>query len=297
MRIEKVATLTSSATALVLVLLKATVALLSGSVALLASAIDSLLDFSVSIFNFYALTQSEKGSDSTYNFGRGKFEPLAALLEGTIISISALFIAYEAILKLVHHREVEYLDTSIVIMLISLVITIILVVFLNYVAKKNNNLVIKADALHYKTDIYSNIAVLASLVIIYFTDFEIIDSILGFAIAIYMIYSAIPIVKDALQMLLDVSVDIEDLEAIKNILAKNRDITDYHFLKTRQSGDDIFISAHLVFTISTSLYDAHKVSDDIELELKNYFKNKNTQLTFHLDPYDDKDINLEEEMI
>ena len=51
-------------------------------------------------------------------------------------------------------------------------------------------MVIKADALHYKTDVFSNLAVLTSLLLVTFKGYEIIDVFVGGGIAIYIIYSA-----------------------------------------------------------------------------------------------------------
>jgi ferrous-iron efflux pump FieF len=81
MSLEKIATITSSVTALVLVFIKMTFGLLSGSIAVLSSAIDSLLDMFVSVFNYFAVKNAELPADEHFNYGRGKIEALAALLE------------------------------------------------------------------------------------------------------------------------------------------------------------------------------------------------------------------------
>ncbi len=294
MRLEKKATVVSTATATVLVVMKMIVGIMSGSVAVLASAIDSLLDLSVSMFNFFALHNSEKEADDKFNFGRSKIEPLASVIEGTIISLSGLFILYEALIKIIHARETEYLNTSIAVMVVSIIITAALVMYLNHVAKKTDNMVIRADALHYKTDLFTNAAILLALVLISFTSFGIIDPLLGIAIAFYMIYSAYPIIKEGVLMLLDVALEKEDVDKIKALLESEQRITDYHFLKTRVSGPDIFISVHIVFNVSISLYDAHLVSDDIERQFKELFPTKEVHSIIHLDPYDDSEMNEDE---
>ncbi|HLD23954.1 MAG TPA: cation diffusion facilitator family transporter, partial [Sulfuricurvum sp.] len=129
MRIEKKATLISTIVAFTLVTFKLTVGIISGSVAVLASAIDSLLDMIVSLFNYFALHNSDKEPDEHFNFGRRKLEPLAAVIEGTIISLSALFILYTAISKMVQGSVIEHLDLSVGVMVASLVITAGLVFF------------------------------------------------------------------------------------------------------------------------------------------------------------------------
>ena len=292
MRLEKKATLVSTSVAGVLVLMKMTVGVLSGSIAVLASAIDSFLDLTVSLFNYFALNTAEKNPDEQFNYGRSKIEPLAAVVEGTVISLSAVFILYEALIKIAHPRDMEFMASSIWVMSASLIITLLLVIFLNYVVKKTKNMVIKADALHYKTDLFSNGAVLMALALISMTGEQLIDPILGVGIAIFMIYSAIPIIKEGVLMLLDAALPEEDLQDIKNILQSDIGISDYHYLQTRESGSQVFISVHAVFNVSISLYDAHLVADKIEAKIKAIFDDsKNVHILVHMDPYDDSEMN------
>lgn len=295
MRLEKKATVISTTVAGILVVMKMTVGILSGSVAVLASAIDSFLDLIVSLFNFFALNTAEDAPDEDFNFGKGKMEPLAAVIEGTVISLSALFILYEALKKIINPQEMQYMGESIAVMVASIVITTFLVMFLNYVAKKTNNLVIKADALHYKTDIFSNAAVLVALGLVTLTNEQIIDAIIGLGIAVYMIYSAIPIIKEGLLMLLDASLPDEDVKKIQKAITRHDDVNDYHFLQTRESGSHVFISVHAVFDVNISLYDAHTVADQIEDEWRAIFPDKKVHALVHMDPYDDSDINDEED--
>ncbi len=289
MRIEKKATLISTVVAFLLVTFKLAAGIISGSVAVLASAIDSLLDMVVSLFNYFALHNSDKEPDENFNFGRRKLEPLAAVIEGTIISLSALFILYTAVSKFVQGSVIEHLDLSIGVMVASLIVTAGLVVFLNHTANKTGNMVIKADALHYKTDLLSNGAVLFSLLFISFTEYTLIDPILGVMIGFYMLYSAYPLIKEGILMLLDAALDPQSVEKIHHLLNAQSDISGYHDLRTRSSGSDIYLSVHVVFSISTSLYDAHMVGDRIELALKKLFPENTVHPLIHLDPYDDSE--------
>ena len=290
---EKKATIVSSSVAAVLTLLKLTVGIMSGSVAVLASAVDSVLDLFVSIFNYFAISNSEKPADSQFNYGRGKIEALASVIEGTIITISGLFLLYTAIDKYANDKVSSMGETSIIVMLISLFITIGLVAYLNAVAKKTNNMVIKADALHYKTDVWTNIAVIVSLVGVYFTSYEIIDVIIGGGISIYIIYSAYELIEEGILVLLDSSLDEEMTNKIKKVLISEVQVNDYHFLKTRTAGHNNFVDVHLVFDCVITLMEAHRVSDRIEEKIEQLDKNKFWVINIHLDPYDDSEINTE----
>ncbi|MFC2074105.1 cation diffusion facilitator family transporter [Campylobacterota bacterium] len=295
MRLEKKATIVSSTTASILVIIKLFVGIMSGSVAVLASAIDSFLDLAVSMFNYFALHNSEKAPDEMFNYGRGKIEALAAVIEGLVVTLSGLYILYSAIEKLLHEQETIYLQESIVVMMISLLLTGGLVLFLNHVADKTNSLVIRSDALHYKTDLYSNTAILVSLVIIHFTQLHLIDSILGILIAVYIIYSAYDLVKEGILILMDISLPEETVEKIKSTITSNQYVQGYHFLQTRGSGKDAFVSVHIVFNVSISLFDAHRICDTIEKEIKKIDSDLNWHLVIHPDPYDDSQINEMEE--
>lgn len=291
MTLQKKATVVSSSVAAVLTLIKLVIGIASGSVAVLASAVDSILDMFVSIFNYFAISNSEKPADKTFNYGRGKIEALASVIEGTIITISGLYLLYEAINKAINGEVSKYLDISIYVMIISLVITISLVTYLNYIAKKTNSMVIRADALHYKTDVFSNLAVLTSLLLVSFTGYEIIDVFVGGGIALYIIYSAYGLIRDGVLVLLDRAVDEEIVSKIKEIIKDNKRVNAYHLLKTREAGHQTFVEVHLVFDCIITLMEAHKASDSIENKIKKLDNKRDWIINIHMDPYDDFKIN------
>ena len=288
---QKKATLISSCVAAILTLMKLVIGIASGSLAVLASAVDSVLDMFVSIFNYFAISNSEKPADKTFNYGRGKIEALASVIEGTIITISGLYLLYQAIEKAINGKTSQYLETSIYVMIASLIITISLVTYLNMVAKKTNSMVIKADALHYKTDVFSNVAVLSSLLLVTFTGYEIIDVFVGGGIALYIIYSAYELIHDGVLVLLDRAVDSELVSKIEEIIKENNKVNAYHLLKTREAANQTFVEVHLVFDCIITLMEAHRASDSIENKIKKLDKKRDWIINIHMDPYDDFKIN------
>ncbi|MBP6162761.1 MAG: cation transporter [Aliarcobacter sp.] len=288
---QKKATLISSCVAAILTLMKLVIGIASGSVAVLASAVDSVLDMFVSIFNYFAISNSEKPADKTFNYGRGKIEALASVIEGTIITISGLYLLYQAVDKAINGHISQYLDISIYVMIASLIITISLVTYLNYVAKKTNSMVIKADALHYKTDVFSNVAVLVSLVLVTFTGYELIDVFVGGGIALYIIYSSYELIHDGILVLLDRAVDEELVCKIEEIIKENDKVNAYHLLKTREAGHQTFVEVHLVFDCIITLMDAHRASDWIEDKIEKLDTKRNWIINIHMDPYDDFKMN------
>lgn len=288
---QKRATLVSSSIATLLVLAKLVIGIASGSVAVLASAIDSVLDMLVSIFNFFAIKKSEENPDEMYQYGKGKIQAIAAVIEGTVITISGLYIIYVAIEKLRSGSTTTHLTPAIVAMVFSIVITYFLVRYLLKVAKETDNIVIKADALHYQTDLWSNAAVLLALALVSLTGFDSIDAIFGLGIGIYIIYSAYEIITEGIEILLDRSLDEETIEHIDRIISSHPEVSSYHWLRTRTDGTTNFVEFHMVLRPKILLLEAHTIADEIEDEIKLIDKNKRWVITPHFDPYDDEQMN------
>lgn len=288
MSLQKTATIVSSSVAFILVVVKLVVWIFSWSIAVLSSAIDSLLDFCVSLFNFFAVKQAEKWRDDQYNYGRWKIEALASFLEWLIIFVSASYILFESVSKIINKEEVAHIWVSLYVMMFSLILTLGLVLFLMHVAKKTWSLVIKSDALHYKTDVLTNIWILVWLVVIKFTGFHMVDAIIWILIALYIGYSSIELIKTGYDFLMDASLDEEVVDEIKTILKKSQEIRDYHMLHTRKSVWLNFVSVHLVFDYKTSLVDAHKSAHIIEDKIKSLDKDNAWEIVTHLDPYNDE---------
>jgi len=288
---EKRATIVASSVATVLTIVKFAIGVASGSVAVLASAIDSLLDTLISIFNFFAIKKSEEEANDDFHYGKGKVQAIAAVIEGTVITISGLYIIYESIQKAIHGTETTLLTPAIFVMILSIIVTFGLVKYLLSVAKQTDNLVIKSDALHYQTDLWSNGVILLALGIVQYTGWEIVDAIFGFGIGIYIIYSAYEIIEEGVLILLDRALEPEMVQSIKDILEQHSEVTTYHWLKTRTDGVVNYVEFHVVFHPKMYLIEAHHISDQIEDEIMKLDCKKNWLITPHFDPYDDVHAN------
>jgi len=291
MSAQKRATVVSSSVATLLVVIKIVLGFASGSVAVLASAIDSLLDMLVSLFNFFAIKKAEENPDEEYQYGKAKIQAIAAVIEGTVITISGLYIIYEAIKKLSNKSLTTLLTPSMVAMTFSIIITYVLVRYLLKVAAETDNLVIKADALHYKTDLWSNAAVLLSLGLVYVTGIDAIDALFGLGIGLYIIYSAYEIIQEGIEILLDRALDGEIVAKIGEIISNHPEVTSYHWLKTRTDGSTNFIEFHMVLRPNMLLLEAHRIADEVEDQIRLLNKKRRWIISPHFDPYDDEHVN------
>lgn len=272
--------------AFILTILKFIFGLISGSVLILASAIDSLLDVIISLFNYLALIKAESPSNQYFNYGFGKLEGITSIFESLFIFASGGFIIYKSIINFINNSSISGLEQSIFIMAISIALTLLLIIYLK-ASVDRDNMIIKAEILHYKMDLLNNFGIIVSLLIIEYTEFNRLDSIVGGILGCYICFNSYKIFKDGLFMLLDRAIDKNLHNKIVNILDNYDLIEGYHELKSRVSGNTIFLECHLVFSENISLFDAHNIGNDIESRIASVNNTYKWAILIHLDPYDD----------
>jgi ferrous-iron efflux pump FieF len=285
----RTATLVTTTVSLCLVVLKTLVGVLSGSVAVLASAVDSLLDFIVSLFNVFAVRGAEKPRDENHNYGHGKIEGLAALLEGLFILGSAFFVLWKAADKVMHPRPLgaSGVDFALGAMVVSMAASAALVWYLRRMSKHSRSLVLEADALHYRTDVWSNAAVLAGMLVLRFTGWETADALIAAGIGVYIAWAAVPLIRKGLDMLLDHALPEAMAAEILRIASTHSPlVNNVHELKTRRSGEVNFVEFHLVLSEDMPLGKAHRIADEIENRIR-AIENSRWSINIHLDPVDD----------
>jgi ferrous-iron efflux pump FieF len=254
----------------------------TGSIGVLASLVDSLLDLLASLINMFAIRYAMIPADDDHRFGHGKAESLAGLGQALFISGSALFLIVYSIERIVNPSEVRSLELGSLVIGVSIALTAVLVIFQRYVSRKTGSVAIKADSLHYASDLISNTGILIGLVL-YQNGFIQADPIIALAIALYILKSAYEIGDEALHHLLDRELPTEEQEEILQIANTPNAVLEVHDLRTRQSGRTKFVQMHIVLHGSTSLLIAHQISDRIESDIKKRFRD--IDVLVHLDPH------------
>ena len=283
---EKKAVKIASFWAFTLAIVKFTFWIISWSMTLLATAADSLLDLMVSLLNLFALKEASKPADKDHNYGHWKIEWIVAVIEWLIIIGSWWLIIFSSVKKLIYWTQLNSIDESIIVMIISIIVTWIIVFFLKRTAEKTHNLIIKADLIHYTMDFLTNTWIIIALVLVKYTWYQMIDPIIAIGIAIYIMVPSFKIMKEWIDVLMDKSIDKDDM--IWKIILKNKNIESFHKLKTHKSWGKVFISFHLVFkNKKISLKEANDISNEIEKELKKHFKK--SSILIRLDSYDELD--------
>ena len=127
---------------------------------------------------------------------------------------------------------------------------------------------IRADALHYASDILMNIGVIAALALAMTVGWGLADPIIALVIAAVIIHAAVRVARNAIQQLMDREFPEQDRERIRQIVLEHPDVLNCHDLRTRRSGIDSFIQVHVEMDSSLTLLRAHEISDDVEARIR-----------------------------
>ncbi|MBT8448154.1 MAG: cation diffusion facilitator family transporter, partial [Gammaproteobacteria bacterium] len=283
-KLLRAASIASVITASGLLLLKLVGYWLTDSVSMLASLLDSMLDIVASVINLIAIRIALTPPDKEHPFGHGKAEALAGLGQATFIAGSACFLMIQAINSLNDPQSLsdKPLDVGILIMLVSMLATSGLIIFQRYVHKVTRSIAIKADSMHYLTDLLSNALVIAALLFVYW-GVPWMDPLMAIVIGVYILYSAWQIVSESVHMLLDRELDDAIQDDIRRLVFEDPDVQAIHELRTRESGHTQFIQLHIEMDGSMTLHKAHDVSDRIMHRLEEVYPA--AEILIHQDPY------------
>ncbi|MEX2650214.1 MAG: cation diffusion facilitator family transporter [Alphaproteobacteria bacterium] len=281
-RLLQAATAASVAIATLLILGKLVAWLFTGSVSLLSSLIDSLMDVAASLVNLVAVRHALTPPDREHRFGHGKAEPLAGLAQAAFITGSALFLLVEAVHRLVTPRPIEAGAIGIAVMAVSMALTIGLVLFQNFVVRRTGSTAIDADALHYRTDVMVNGAVIVAILLSDRFGWTWADPVFALAIVVYILVGATRIARRSLDLLMDREFAEADRARIRDIVLDHPDSRNMHELRTRSSGVQPFIQFHLELDAHLSLLRAHEIADEIEARVKAAFPG--AEVIIHQDP-------------
>ena len=280
-RLLRLATNASVATASMLIAVKLGAALLTGSVSVLASLVDSTMDVLASVINLFAVRYALQPADDEHRFGHGKAESLAGLGQAAFIAGSAGFLILQAVDRMLHPVEVKAPVVGIGVMVFAMAATLALLLIQRHVIRVTGSTAIKADALHYVSDLVTNGAIILALVLGMY-GWPGLDPLFGIAIALYVLYSAWGIGREAVSHLMDQELPPEIRQRMVALAHAPDEVKGVHDMRTRQSGQVYFVQIHLELDDDLPLYRVHDVADSVEASIRREFPG--SEVIVHQDP-------------
>ena len=276
------AALASIVMAIFLIALKTWAALQTSSMAMLGSLADSTLDLVASLVVLLGVRVAAQPADRDHRFGHGKAEALAALVQVIIISISALFIGFRSIERLIGGAETSQAELGIGVSLVAIAFTLALIAYQRYVVRRTGSVAIATDRLHYASDLLLNGSVIAALVLDQYAGVVGADAVFGLLIALWLAWGAWRSSSHALDQLMDREWPDAMRERFLVAARKYPELEGLHDLRTRTSGTHNFVQFHVWVPPDWTVREAHDRMDRIEMELEKQFPA--TEILIHLDP-------------
>lgn len=266
----------------ILVAVKLYAWILSGSVAVLASMADSALDLVASLVTFFVVRYAATPPDAEHRFGHGKAEAFASLMQAGLVIASAVLVGREAIAALVRPHQPGAETAAIAVMVLSTLLTALLIAAQSRALKATSSVAVSGDRAHYAADLAANLVVLGGIIAFAITGFARLDAIAGLIVALWLVWGAITVFRQAAVQLMDAELPEESREQIKALATEDDRISGIHMLRTRASGPYIHIQFHAEVDPHLSLIEAHKALVAAEERLLEVFPA--ADIIIHPDP-------------
>ncbi|MBB4076508.1 cation diffusion facilitator family transporter [Bartonella fuyuanensis] len=256
---------------------------ITSSVALYSDALESVVNILASLAAWWAVKVSMKPADHDHPFGHHKAEYFSAIFEGVLIIIAAIVILREAWVTLTTVKLLQKPGIWLVIHFVATVINCMWGMVLIWQGKRHRSPALKADGVHFITDVFTSLAILIGLVAGFVGGWIVLDPILAIIVAVNLLLQGWKLIRNAIQGLMDVGVELNETMRIRELISRNADgALEVHDLRTRVAGRIIFIEFHLVVPAAMEVWEAHKICDKIEDILQKEFNN--VRISIHVEP-------------
>ncbi|MCO7503455.1 MULTISPECIES: cation diffusion facilitator family transporter [Pseudomonas] len=280
-RLLRLATNASLGVASILIVSKAVAWWLSGSVSLLAGLTDSMLDGVASFLNLLAVRYALRPADDDHRYGHGKAEALAGMAQALFIGVSAVLIGVQAVERLKNPTPLGDATVGIVVMLLSLGLTVALLMVQARVVRLTGSTAVRADSLHYRSDLLLNASILVALVLARF-GWPQVDAYFGLGIALYILWSALQIARESSAILMDKELPGEVSEQMMTLVCAVPGVQGAHDLRTRVSGNHWFVQVDLELPGTLTLTEAHVLCDAAAAAIRREYPK--AEVLVHADP-------------
>jgi len=268
--------------AVILIVLKSWAAYKTDSTAMLGSLADSGLDLVASLVVLLGVRIAAQPADWDHRFGHGKAEALASLVQVILITISAIFIGFRAIQRLLAHAETADAELGIGVSLIAMVLTAALITYQRHVVRRTGSLAIGTDRLHYSSDLLLNGSVIVALALDQYAGLTGTDAVFGLLIALWLLWGAWNASSHALDQLMDREWPDELRERFLAAAREYPELSGLHDFRTRSSGTHFFAQFHVWVPADWTVQEAHDRLDAAEEALRDRFPG--TEILIHVDP-------------
>ena len=252
---------------------------------------NNLSDAASNVISLLGFKLASKPADAGHPYGHGRYEYLAGLSVAVLVLVVGVELARGSVEKLLNPAPVEYSAVLVAVLLLSIAVKLWMMLFNAQVGKEIDSGVLAAASVDSRNDVITTAAVLAAAGVSCFTGFE-LDGWVGLAVAAFILWSGVELVRDAVDPLLGKPADPETIKLIENKMLSYDGILGIHDLIVHDYGPGrVFASIHAEVDSSVDILTSHELIDAIE---QDFLENEGLAVVIHLDPIVTSDIRVGE---
>ncbi len=259
----------SFATTLALLVLKLVLGIISGSIAVLSDALDSGSDLVAGGAALISVGVAARPADEDHPYGHGKIESISASASAGVVAVGGGFVVFQAVRRLVVGSPEIDVGLGLAAMIIAAAANVALVYFMRREARRSHSLALAAESTHLQTNVVQAGTVIAGLALVGISGEKVFDPLVALALAGYMGWTAVGLVRSAVSEIMDVALPDHELRDIHDVLVAHRDdIRGFHRLRSRKAGPTRQVDMHLLVDPQRTVQEVHDLCDSIEHEIE-----------------------------
>jgi cation diffusion facilitator family transporter len=285
----------SIAAAVSTILLKGIAWRVTDSVGLLSDAIESFVNLAGALMALAMLSLAARPADDNHAYGHTKAEYFSSAFEGFLIAAAAVWIALEAVGRLLNPRSVQAAGIGLGVAALATIVNFATARILITVGRESRSITLEADAHHLLTDVWTSIGVIAGVTLVWLTGWLWLDPTIALLVAANIVWTGWHLIGRSVAGLMDASLPPSELGQIEAVLASyRREGLAFHALRTRQAGRRAFVSVHVLVPGAWTVQQGHDWSERLEADLRRALPG--VHVTTHLEPKEDPVSQVDQEL-
>ncbi len=263
-------------------IVKVIVGVLSGSLSLVADGLHSVSDLSTDVAVLLGSHFGSREPDTSHPYGHGRIETLSAVLIGVILLTVGGGMVYYAAIDIAKEHVAKPGVWAIIVAAISVVVKEVLYRATQKVAVRTHSTALAANAWHHRSDALSSIAVIIGVVAAQM-GYHHGDQVAAIIVGVMIVLVAVRVLLDSFQELTEASVDPDTVEEIKAVVNADAAVRQWHRLRTRSVGREVFLDLHIMVNPDLDVRAAHDISERLEAAIEEKMA-RPVNITVHIEP-------------
>jgi cation diffusion facilitator family transporter len=261
---------------------------LTGSVGLFSDAVESVVNLTAGVIALTAIIMAHRPADESHAYGHGKAEYFSSGMEGALICLAAAGIAYASVQRFLNPQPLQSLGAGILVAAAAGAVNFGAARVMLRAARAYDNIVLEADARHLMTDVWTSAGLIVALLVMLVAppSWQVLDPILGFALAVHIVWTGIALIRRSVAGLMDEGLPDDEIAVVTAAIAETGGPdTGFHALRTRRAGNRRFIDFHLLVPGAMTVQRSHDLCCAIEEKIRHALAG--AQTTIHVEPKED----------